>query len=112
MSSGCRLIGEERCFVVVGLSAFGFVFAVISSLHSYLILACAGSKKAAEDVGFYYAANAASRLAGILCRGALTQYGGLTARLWGGGDAHSLSRAGVCSSGVEPRAMTVSPPAE
>jgi hypothetical protein len=45
--------------VVVGLGMFGFVFAVISSLHSYLILACAGSKEHTEDVGFYYAANAA-----------------------------------------------------
>jgi hypothetical protein len=38
---------------------FGFAFAVNSSVHSYLILAYAGSEKAAEDVGFYYAANAA-----------------------------------------------------
>lgn len=45
--------------VTVGLCVFGFAFAVISSLHSYLILAYAGSAKAAEDVGFYYAANAA-----------------------------------------------------
>ena len=42
-----------------------------------------GSKKAAEDVGFYYAANAAGRLIGILLSGALTQYGGLSACLWG-----------------------------
>ena len=69
--------------VVVGLGVFGFVFAVISSLHSYLILAYAGSKKAAEDVGFYYAANAGGRLFGILLSGALTQYGSLPACLWG-----------------------------
>lgn len=69
--------------MVVGLSVFGFVFAVISSLHSYLVLAYAGSKKAAADVGFYYAANAAGRLAGILLSGVLTQYGGLPACLWG-----------------------------
>ena len=50
---------------------FGFAFAVISSLHSYLILAYAGSEKAAEDVGFYYAANAGGRLIGILLSGAL-----------------------------------------
>ena len=62
---------------------FGFVFAVISSLHSYLILAYAGSEKAAEDVGFYYAANAAGRLMGILLSGALTQTGGMPACLWG-----------------------------
>jgi predicted MFS family arabinose efflux permease len=69
--------------VVAGLCVFGFAFAVISSLHSYLILAYAGSEKAAEDVGFYYAANAAGRLAGILLSGILTQAGGLAAGLWG-----------------------------
>ncbi len=68
--------------VVFGLCAFGFAFAVISSLHSYLILAYAGSAKAAEDVGFYYAANAAGRLMGILLSGALAQAGGLAACLW------------------------------
>ena len=56
---------------------FGFAFAVISSLHSYLILAYAGSEKAAEDVGFYYAANAAGRLIGILLSGALDAGGRL-----------------------------------
>ena len=71
--------------VVVGLCVFGFAFAVISSLHSYLILAYAGSEKAAEDVGFYYAANAAGRLLGIVLSGVLTQAGGLLACLWGAG---------------------------
>ena len=69
--------------LVVGLLIFGFAFAVISSLHSYLILAYAGSEKAAEDVGFYYAANAAGRLMGILLSGLLTQLGGMPACLWG-----------------------------
>ena len=78
-----QLAVSPGVLVVVGLGVFGFVFAVISALHSYLILAYAGSKKAAEDVGFYYAANAAGRLVGIVLSGALTQYGGLTACLWG-----------------------------
>lgn len=69
--------------VTIGLGIFGFAFAVISSLHSYLILAYAGSEKAAEDVGFYYAANAGGRLIGILLSGALAQAGGLAACLWG-----------------------------
>jgi hypothetical protein len=69
--------------ITIGLCVFGFAFAVISSLHSYLILAYAGSAKAAEDVGFYYAANAGGRLMGILLSGALTQFGGLAACLWG-----------------------------
>lgn len=69
--------------VVLGLALFGLPFAVNSSLHSYLILAYAGSKKAAEDVGFYYAANAAGRLIGILLSGALYQWGGMSASLGG-----------------------------
>ena len=69
--------------IVAGLAVFGIPFAVNSSLHSYLILAYAGSKKAAEDVGFYYAANATGRLIGILLSGALYQLGGITACLLG-----------------------------
>ena len=69
--------------VVTGLALFGIPFAVNSSLHSYLILAYAGSEKAAEDVGFYYAANAAGRLMGIVLSGALYQFAGLMGCLAG-----------------------------
>ncbi|HEY6719902.1 MAG TPA: MFS transporter, partial [Reyranella sp.] len=69
--------------LVIGLALFGLPFAINSSLHSYLILAYAGSEKAAEDVGFYYAANATGRLLGILLSGALYQVGGMTACLIG-----------------------------
>ena len=69
--------------VVGALSLFALPFAVNSSLHSYLILAYAGSEKAAEDVGFYYAANASGRLAGILLSGILTQHYGMAGCLWG-----------------------------
>ncbi|MCW5737107.1 MAG: organoarsenical effux MFS transporter ArsJ [Enhydrobacter sp.] len=69
--------------LVAGLALFGVPFAINSSLHSYLILAYAGSEKAAEDVGFYYAANAAGRLIGILLSGALYQAGGIVACLAG-----------------------------
>ncbi len=69
--------------LVGGLAVFGFAFAVNSSVHSYLILAYAGSEKAAEDVGFYYAANAVGRFAGTLLSGLLYQAGGITACLIG-----------------------------
>ncbi|WP_291297265.1 organoarsenical effux MFS transporter ArsJ [Elioraea sp.] len=69
--------------VCAGLGLFGIAFAVNSSLHSYLVLAYAGSEKAAEDVGFYYAANAAGRLMGTLASGALYGWGGLGACLAG-----------------------------
>ncbi len=69
--------------VVAGLGLFGFAFAVNSSVHSYLILAYAGSEKAAEDVGFYYAANALGRFFGTLMSGLLYQWGGLAWSLAG-----------------------------
>jgi predicted MFS family arabinose efflux permease len=69
--------------LVAGLALFGVVFAINSAIHSYLILAYAGSEKAAEDVGFYYAANAAGRFAGTLLSGLLYQWGGITACLAG-----------------------------
>ncbi len=69
--------------LVTGLALFGAAFAINSSVHSYLILAYAGSEKAAEDVGFYYAANAAGRFGGTLLSGLLYQWAG----------AHRLSRA-------------------
>jgi MFS family permease len=69
--------------VVFGLGVFGFAFAVNSSVHSYLVLAYAGSEKAAEDVGFYYAANALGRFLGTLLSGLLYQWGGLLYALTG-----------------------------
>jgi predicted MFS family arabinose efflux permease len=69
--------------LVVGLALFGAAFAVNSSVHSYLILAYAGSEKAAEDVGFYYAANALGRFLGTLLSGLLFQFGGIFACLAG-----------------------------
>ena len=70
-------------WVVGGLGLFGFAFAVNSSVHSYLVLAYAGSEKAAEDVGFYYAANALGRFFGTLMSGLLYQWGGLLYALIG-----------------------------
>ena len=71
--------------VVAGLAVFGAAFAINSSVHSYLILAYAGSEKAAEDVGFYYAANALGRFFGTLMSGLLYQWGGLSWSLLGSG---------------------------
>jgi predicted MFS family arabinose efflux permease len=78
-----RVLAHPDWMIVGGLALFALPFAVNSSLHSYLILAYAGSEKAAEDVGFYYAANATGRLLGILLSGALYQVGGISACLVG-----------------------------
>ncbi len=69
--------------IVVGLIVFGAVFAVNSSLHSFLILAYADDDEVALDVGFYYSANAAGRLVGTLLSGLLYLAGGLSVALWG-----------------------------
>ena len=105
-----RLGISPALLVVVGLGVFGFAFAVISSLHSYLILAYAGTKTAAEDVGFYYAANAGGRLFGILMSGLLTQYGGLPACLWGSAAmlAVCLALTLLLPAGYEGRRVPVS----
>ena len=67
--------------VLLGLILFGFVFAINSSVHSFLILAYSDRDKVALNVGFYYMANAGGRLAGTLISGLAYQYGGLLACL-------------------------------
>ena len=79
----CMIVKMDVPLLITGLLVFGVFFAVNSSLHSFLIVAYAGSKKAAEDIGFYYAANAAGRLAGTFLSGFLYYQGGLLACLAG-----------------------------
>ncbi len=69
--------------VVGGLAVFGAVFALNSSLHSYLILAYADNDDVSLDVGFYYSANATGRLVGTLLSGLLYLWGGLALSLAG-----------------------------
>nr|MCU0801469.1 MFS transporter [Paracoccaceae bacterium] len=63
--------------LIGGLLLFGFVFAINSSVHSYLILAFGSAERITRDVGFYYMANAAGRLIGTLLSGLSYQIGGL-----------------------------------
>ena len=75
--------GVDQTFaIIVGLAAFGVIFAVNSAVHSYLILSYSQGDKVAMNVGFYYMANAAGRLIGTLLSGLLYQWQGLTACLW------------------------------
>lgn len=75
------IAGEPQLWLtislVAGLLIFGIVFAVNSSLHSYLILSFTKAERVTMDVGFYYMANAAGRLAGTLLSGITYQIGGL-----------------------------------
>jgi predicted MFS family arabinose efflux permease len=67
--------------IVAGLLIFGAVFAVNSSLHSFLIVHFADEDGVSMDVGFYYMANAMGRLAGTILSGLAYQYGGLVSCL-------------------------------
>jgi len=61
--------------IILGLTIFGFVFAMNSSTHSYMILAYSDNEKVSLNVGFYYMANAAGRLIGTLLSGLLFMIG-------------------------------------
>jgi hypothetical protein len=69
--------------IIGGLIVFGVVFAMNSSLHSFLVLAFSDDDDIALDVGFYYSANAAGRLVGTLLSGVLYLWGDLAAAMWG-----------------------------
>ncbi|MEM8658034.1 MAG: MFS transporter, partial [Pseudomonadota bacterium] len=77
--------------LVGGLLLFGAVFAINSSLHSYLILALSKAERVTMDVGFYYMANAAGRLLGTLLSGLSYQIGGLPLCLFVAGVMAGLS---------------------
>ncbi len=73
---------HEAEVLLMGLLIFGALFAVNSSLHSYLIVSYAGEDNVSLDVGFYYMANAMGRLIGTVLSGWLFQDYGLVACLW------------------------------
>jgi len=78
------VINEEllkNLIVFLGLFIFCFIFAVNSSIHSFLILKFSKKKNVTLDVGFYYMANATGRLAGTILSGLTFQLGGLTLSL-------------------------------
>jgi len=87
--------------LIAGLLVFGTVFAVNSSLHSFLILAFSHDSRVTMDVGFYYMSNAGGRLAGTLLSGLSYQIGGLPACLATAGAMAALSwlMAGRIASG-------------
>lgn len=68
--------------LIIGLILFGILFAINSSLHSYLIVSYAKDDGVSLDVGFYYMANAMGRLIGTLLSGWIYQSAGLIACLW------------------------------
>ena len=78
-----RLGAPPAVAMLGGLAAFGFLFALNSSVHSYLVLAYSDADRVSQSVGFYYMANACGRLLGTLLSGVLYQQAGVAASLWG-----------------------------
>ena len=86
MLTGCLALAVYQGWgmpisLLTGLGLFGVVFALNSSVHSYLIVAFARNEGTSMDVGFYYMANAMGRLLGTLLSGAIYQIAGLAACL-------------------------------
>ena len=89
-----------------GLGLFGVVFALNSSVHSYLVLAYSESDRVSLSVGFYYMANACGRLLGTLLSGVLYQWAGVTASLWGA--VVLAATAGLIALALPPASVDVS----
>ncbi|WP_067522744.1 organoarsenical effux MFS transporter ArsJ [Endozoicomonas ascidiicola] len=83
MVAYCLQAGHSPQLVIIaGLLLFGALFAINSSLHSYLIVAYAREDGVSLDVGFYYMANAMGRLLGTVLSGWLFGLSGLVLCLW------------------------------
>jgi len=67
--------------IVAGLTVFAVLFAINSSLHSFLIVDMASKDGVSLDVGFYYMANAGGRLLGTVLSGWVFQAYGIIACL-------------------------------
>ncbi len=99
---------DAQTVVVAGLALFGVVFAINSSLHSYLIVSYATEDGVSLDVGFYYMANAMGRLIGTVLSGWIFQRFGLAACL--GVSALLIGLAALLSLALPRHAGTAAAP--
>ena len=81
MVIGLKAFDDSSLMIILALVPFAFVFAINSSVHSYLILAYAAQDSVSLDVGFYYMANAGGRLFGTILSGIVYQSFGLASCL-------------------------------
>ena len=72
---------DPAIILIAGLLIYGAIFAINSSIHSFLIVAFSKRDSVSTDVGFYYMANAAGRLSGTLLSGLIYQQQGLASCL-------------------------------
>ena len=67
---------EMTIWMITVIATFAVIFAINSSIHSYLVVNYAAKEKVAISVGFYYMSNACGRLLGTLGSGLLYTYVG------------------------------------
>ncbi len=90
VDAAARSADEQRALqiaIIAVVVVFAAVFAVNSSIHSFLVVKYAAKDKVATSVGFYYMSNACGRLLGTLCSGALYTYVGRNVGPLAGSDA-------------------------
>jgi hypothetical protein len=87
-------LGGMITWLVVIIVTFAIIFAINSSIHSFLVVKYAKSDKVATSVGFYYMSNAVGRLVGTLGSGFLYTYAGGKVEL-GGYQAGNDARLGL-----------------
>lgn len=78
---------EMLIFLVVIIILFAIIFAVNSSIHSFLVVNYASKDKVAVSVGFYYMSNAVGRLFGTIGSGLLYTFVGNEVNDFSGNDA-------------------------
>lgn len=69
-------VNGKLTWLLVAILSFAVVFAINSSIHSYLVVKYAASDKVAVSVGFYYMANSCGRLFGTVASGYVYTYAG------------------------------------
>jgi hypothetical protein len=72
--TGSINLGGQVAWLVTVIVTFAVIFAINSSIHSYLVVKYADNNKVAVSVGLYYMSNAVGRLMGTLGSGLLYTY--------------------------------------
>jgi len=91
------VLGGMITWLVVIIVTFAIIFAINSSIHSFLVVKYAKSDTVAKSVGFYYMSNAVGRLVGTLGSGFLYTYAGGQVEAPGGYAAGNDARLGLAA---------------
>ena len=84
-------------WLVIIIVSFAVIFAINSSIHSFLVVKYAKSDTVAKSVGFYYMSNALGRLMGTLGSGYIYTYAGGDVENVPGYSAGSDARIGLAA---------------